>query len=162
MAGTRRQAKPPRQEIPHDRREQGAEDRGHRDRVRVHQSTADGFGDRGSRQGADEIEESRERDGLARGQHFRRNDGGNGVRGVVKAVYVLEDQSGNEDDQENCHGARRRGGGRASGVFQHDLENHVASIAGTVDGSFHQIIKFHEDDDFLGVVGAIVEVLDQR
>src|SRR6187551_2054474 len=58
-------------------------------------------------------------------------------------------------------GLGRGGGQSGSGVFQHDLEHDLTGVARTVDGRFHQIVEFHEDDHFLGVVGSVVEVLDE-
>ena len=49
----------------------------------------------------DEIEERRPRDCILRPQHARRNDGGDGIGGVVQAVQEIEEQcDGNEADKQ--------------------------------------------------------------
>src|SRR6478736_4365699 len=58
-------------------------------------------------------------------------------------------------------GLGRGGGQSGSGVLQHDLEHHLAGVAGAVDRRLDQVVEFHENDHFLGVVGSVVEVLDE-
>ena len=52
---------------------------------------------------SEQIPERRPDDGLARGQHLGRDDRGDGVGAVVKAVDVLEDERRQQDEQEECH-----------------------------------------------------------
>ena len=47
-------------------------------------------------------------------------------------------------------------------MLQDDLHHDVAGVAAAVDGLFDHLVKFLEDDEFLGVVGAVVELLQQR
>jgi hypothetical protein len=69
---------------------QAREDGGHRDDVGVHEALADGAGDGGAHERADEVEDRGQGDGLAGRQHLGRDDRGDGVGGVVKAVDILE------------------------------------------------------------------------
>ena len=62
---------------------------------------ADGVGDvQAEHQEGDEVEERRPDHGVARRQHPGRDDGGDGIGGVVQAVQEVEDQGdGDQDDQ---------------------------------------------------------------
>src|SRR5947209_20261631 len=50
--------------------------------------------------GGDEVKESRPKDGQTRGEYARRDNGGDGIGRVVKAVNKIEGQ-GNTDDCED-------------------------------------------------------------
>ena len=65
---------------------------------------ADGGGDmQAEHQEGDEVEEGRPGHRIARRQHPGRDDGGDGIGGVVQAVEEIEDQrdGDQEDDQEH-------------------------------------------------------------
>ena len=47
------------------------------------------------------------------------------------------------------------------GVLQDDAHHDVAGVAAAVHGAFHQLVDFLLDDEFLGVVGAVVKFLDE-
>src|SRR4051812_2150541 len=49
-----------------------------------------------------------------------------------------------------------------SRVLQHDLDDDVAGIAAAVDRLFHHLVELLQDDELLGVVGAVIELLQQR
>lgn len=62
--------------------------------------------------------------------HFGRDDRGDGVRGVVKPVDVVENQCQNNDDDQQFH---------ASGVFDHDGLQGVGNPVGLVGGVFQKL-----------------------
>ena len=59
--------------------------------ARIREARGDGLGDRGAGDGADEVEHAGDDDRGADRQHAGRDDGGDGVRRVVEAVDVVED-----------------------------------------------------------------------
>jgi len=105
VAGTGRQPEPPRDEIPDDRAEKRAQHGLHVDDLRVDNALADGGGDGGAHERSGEIKKCRHRDRLARREDFRRDDGRNCVRGVVKAVDVFERDGREHHDDEQDHAA---------------------------------------------------------
>ena len=67
----------------------------------VDHARPDGLGDGGAEhERGHEVEEGRPHHGLAGLQHARRDDGGNRVGGVVKAVDVIEDQRNGDDEND--------------------------------------------------------------
>src|SRR5439155_10094623 len=107
-----------------------------------------------------QIEKSRHRNGLARGENFRRNNGRNRIRGVVKPVAVFKNDRREDDDEEKQHVdlARRA---RKLSMLQNDLKNDVAGIAATVDHLFEQFVKIAQEDDVFWVVIALVKIAQQ-
>ena len=47
-----------------------------------------------------------------------------------------------------------------SGVFQYDLHDDVAGVTAAIDDLFDHFQEVLEDDKFLGIVGAVVELLE--
>ena len=74
------------------------------------------------------------------------DNGGDGIRGVMKAIDVLEDQRHEYDRDSERHGA--------SGIFQNNLGNDIAGVAAAVNHFFEQFIKIFENDDLEGIVFA--------
>ena len=98
----RREAVVPRDQVPDDRAHQAGEDHREADDRDVDQARPDGLGDgRAEGERRDEVEEGGPDDGLARRQHARRHDGRDRVRGVVKAVDVVEDER-DDDERDDC------------------------------------------------------------
>ena len=158
MTGTRRQAHPPGHQIPNDGAEQRAKHRRHGDDLGVD----DAFSDRGGygcpHERAGEIEESRERDRLARRQHFRGDDGGDRVRRIVEAVDVFERDGREHHDDEQNHAACLEWRLR---ILEHDLENDVPRVAATVDHFFEKLVEIAQENDLLGVVIAVKQIAQQ-
>src|SRR5207247_5175827 len=106
------------------------------------------------------MKECRHPDRLSRSEHFGRDNGGDGVGRIVKAVAVFKDDRRENDDEKEQHvdlGPRSR----RLGVLQNNLENHVAGIAATIDHFFEQVVKIAQKDDVLGVVIALVKIAQQ-
>src|SRR5471030_319041 len=53
------------------------------------------------------------------------------------------------------------GAGAASGVLQDDLDDDIAGVAAAVHGLLDHLVELLEDDELLGVVGAVIKVLEE-
>ena len=96
----RRQPAVPRDQVPDDGADQPREDDGEGHDVEVDHAGADGLRDAGAEdECGDEVEERRPDHGLSRRQHARRDDRRDRVRGVVKAVDVVEDERDGDQRQ---------------------------------------------------------------
>ena len=73
----------------------------------VHQTLADRAGDGGTHESSDQIKYRRQRNRLAWRQYFGRNDRGDGICGIMKAVDVLKSQCRQENDKKDSHGLGR-------------------------------------------------------
>src|SRR2546425_623649 len=103
----RRQASPPRDQVPHDRPDQAAQDDGWVDDREVDQALADRL--RHRRPEAErgyEVEERRPYDGGRGAQDPRRDDRRDRVRAVVESVDEVEDER-DQDDREDEPDRRR-------------------------------------------------------
>ncbi len=97
------QTEPPRGDVPRKRGDHCAKYRRHRDDIGVHESFADSGSNRATKQCAGEIEKRCHGNSLSRCQDPRGNDGGDRVRGVVKAVAVFENDRRENDGNESQH-----------------------------------------------------------
>ena len=70
MTRARRQAQPPREQIPHDRASEASKDRNHGHVMSVHQTLADRAGDGRTHESSDQIKYRRQRNRLAWRQYF--------------------------------------------------------------------------------------------
>ncbi len=87
----------------------------------VDEAGADRLGDRGSGEGADEVERGRHQDGVGRAQGPGRHRRRDRVGRVVEAVDVVEDDGEDEDDDEGrrqAGHARRPGAERGCGAWR--------------------------------------------
>src|SRR5581483_9366163 len=120
----------------------------------VDQSFANGGGDGVADERAGEIKNGRHGDGLARCQDLGRDDGGDGVGRIVKAVAVLEDNCRQDDPKEDKHG----GTGNRLRVLQGNLQNDVSSVATTIDHFFEEVVEVTEENEVFGVVFAVIKI----
>ena len=121
VAGAARQAVPPRQQVPENRRAQRADEHLLRDELLLDEPRRNRFRDGEAEKRAEQIRHRRQQDGLARREDFRPDHGGDGVGGVVKAVRVGENQR-DENDGENeqqFHAVRSFSGGRGRRCCRH-------------------------------------------
>ena len=103
VAGTGRQPQEPGYKIPDNRAGQCAKDCRHGYYFEVDNSFSDCNRHRSAHEGAGEVEERRHRNRLARGQHLGRDDGRDGIGGIMEAVNVFEDEGDENDDKEENH-----------------------------------------------------------
>ena len=107
MRGTRRDAVVPGDQVPGDRADQRAEDHVVVDRDGIDDALADGRRHfQVEDEDGDEVEERRPRHRVMRAQHAGRDDRGNRVRGVVKAIHEIERKR--QRDQHHQRGKRKR------------------------------------------------------
>ena len=93
----------PGNEVPDDRADQPGEDHRRGDDRDVDHPRPHRLGDRGAEdRGGGEIEERGPDDGLTRREHAGRDDRGDRVGGVVKAVDVVEDERDDDDERDEC------------------------------------------------------------
>ena len=159
VGGAGGEAEIPGNQIPRNGSEEAGEDDIGRDDFEVDHALSDGGGDaRFEREGGDEVPEGGPGDGLEGREDAGRNDGGNGVGCVMKAVDVIEGQ-GDRDDQ----GYQDEGGihGERLAIFNHDVLEGVGDILAGVDGAFQIVINLFELDDLDGV-GFVVEEVNDR
>ena len=137
----RRQSEVERQQVPSDRADQAAEHDADGEHLLQHDVLGDRVGDVGvEHEERGEVEEGRPRDGEPRGQHARADHGGDGVRGVVEAVRVVE----RERDRNDEHDRGTHGGSAAYACFKTmdsttSLMSSTALSAASIacDRSFH-------------------------
>ena len=104
VRGARRDAEVPGGEVPHDGADEGGEHDRQGDEVGVDEAFADGLGDAGVDERAEQVEPGGHEDGDARRERARRHRGGDRVGGVVEAVGVVEDERQDDDRDEEDHG----------------------------------------------------------
>jgi len=131
---TRRQANPPRNQVPNDGSKQGTNDDFGRDDLRIHQAGGNGFLPPPFLQCSGQISDGCQYDRLARTENFGRNDGGNGIGGVVEAVDVFKHQRHKDDDQNEGHR-------RWSGILQDDVHYYVTHVTAAVHHLLDQFVK---------------------
>jgi hypothetical protein len=106
------------------------------DRLQLHHFVAHRFDDTpAAGEGAEEIGDRVERDGLERSEHYRRDNRRDRVGVVVKLVDLFECQRSQHHEQEQRHGDG------ALRVLADDLDDDVAGVAAAVHGLFRHLRK---------------------
>ena len=131
MTRTRRQAKPPRGDVPRKRGDNRAEHRRHCDHVSVHQPFAYCRSNCAAEERAGQIEKCRHRNRSARRENSRRNHGRDRVGGVVKTVAVFKNDRGDDDRKKGQHSRSRLR------ILQRHFKDDVSRIPAAVDYLFH-------------------------